>query len=535
MNDYLVGPSVSRKPLKANRYLLLLIKMKKLKTHVLIVGGGPTGLSLAAQLIRYNIDFIIVEKNPGTTLLSKALVVQARSLEIFRELGIAKEALAEGKPVMGLVLFKNGKKITAIDISELGKGLSPYPYAFSLEQNKTENLLFDFLAEHQKEVLWNTRMERFEHNESGTMAFCKDKNDNELTIEANYLVGCDGAGSVVRHQLGLNFIGTTEPKIFYVADVVFSSPVINENKLYMFMIPKGFILFFPMHGEGHYRIIGTIPGENFEQTSSFADVAPLISESVKPSLDLKVANWFSTYKVHSRKATSFRKGNCFLAGDAAHIHTPAGGQGMNTGIQDGYNLAWKLAFNLKEKANDELLNSYDLERSENAKHLLATTDRIFDIMSGVNPFWNFIRLNFIPLLMPLIAKNSYIKKQIFPLVSEIGITYPHSFLTIKSSTGKIKSGIRMPYFIFPDGTQIFDYLAFPGFKLLFFGRQTSGPFVQFQGLKIPLKTFAFEYVPKNLFGNEINFYVLLRPDNHISYIGPNAMICKDFLEKLIGR
>ena len=152
---------------------------------------------------------------------------------------------------------------------------------------------------------------------------------------------------------------------------------------------------------------------------------------------------------------------CFIAGDAAHIHTPAGGQGMNTGIQDAYNLAWKLAFSIRYKANAIVLESFNTERLENARHLLQTTDRMFDILAGTNKFWNFIRLQIFPKLVHFVSGNSVLNKAIFPLISDTGITYPKSQLTVKSSVGD-----RMPYFVFSDGCKIFDYLSEPCFKIL---------------------------------------------------------------------
>ena len=504
-----------------------------INTQVIIVGAGPTGLSLAAQLIRLNIDFVILEKNVQLTTLSKAIVVQARTLEIFAELGIAERALNEGKITTALNLFNKGKKVTSIDINGLGEGLSPFPFALSLEQSKTERLLALYLAEHKKNIQWNTELIRLEQNDRSVTAYCKTSDGQEQKIDAAYLVGCDGASSNVRHQLGLPFEGTTEPKLFYVADVVLNSAVISRDELYMYMVKKGFVLFFPMEGAGHYRIVGILPDvKDFDQKFDFSSVESKIKESIISPVDFEALHWFSTYKVHSRKAAVFMLGRCFISGDAAHIHTPAGGQGMNTGIQDAYNLAWKIANTLRGELNEEVLKTYDTERSENAKHLLHTTDRMFDFMSGINPFLNFLRLHFFPVLLKMIAKNEYVKKQVFPLLSQIGIAYPNSFLTIKSSVAKVKAGDRMPYFVFSDGTQVFSYLNAPVFKLLFFGQKDKNLFDEISDTKITLTTFHFQEIPKALFGIEENFYILLRPDNHISYIGKEIGRCRELFEKL---
>ena len=225
-------------------------------------------------------------------------------------------------------------------------------------------------------------------------------------------------------------------------------------------------------------------------------------------------------------------GRSFIAGDAGHIHTPAGGQGMNTGIQDTYNLAWKLAFTINYKMNASVLESYNTERTGNAEHLLRTTDRMFEIMTGSSRFWNFFRLNIFPAVARFISRNKVFNKRIFPLLSMTSIAYPDSALTVKSSVGKVKAGQRMPYFVFSNGKNIFDYLTDPGFKLLFFGSERKNNFEQLKGIKFPVTSFSFSEIPKALFRNESDFYVLLRPDNHISYIGKDLFRCIEFLGKI---
>lgn len=504
-------------------------------TQVVIAGAGPTGLSMAAQCIRHKVDFIILEKNSKTTMLSKALVVQARTMEIFQELGIAERATAKGAITTGLRLFYKGRQRAAIDINGLGNGLSPFPFALSLEQSKTENLLADFLAEHGKTIKWNSELTQLEQNGKGVTIYYKGDDGQERKITAAYLVGCDGAGSPVRHQLGLPFEGSTEPRLFYVADVVLKSSVICSNELYMYMIKKGFVLFFPMEGAGHYRIVGVLPEvKDMDQHFEFADIDQDIRKQIISDVEFKELRWFSTYKVHSRKASAFRAGHVFLAGDAAHIHTPAGGQGMNTGIQDAYNLAWKIAFSLRGETNDHVLESYNTERTANARHLLESTDRMFDIMSGVNSFWNMMRLTFFPTILGLATKSEFVRKRIFPLISQTGISYPDSYLTSAGSIGKVKAGDRMHYFVFSNGRDIFSYLSEPVFKLLYFGDEHINPFQRFDGPRLKMIKRTFGEIPEKLFGKAKDFYILLRPDNHVSYIGKDAEECKRFIQKIIS-
>ena len=503
------------------------------KTQVVIVGAGPTGLSMAAQLLRYHIDFIIIEKNEKTTHLSKALVVQARTLEIFAEIGLAAKAIGEGQITTGLNLFYKGKRRAAVDLAGLGNGLSPFPFVLSLEQSKTEMLMVEHLSENQKNIQWDCDFTRFEQNDHGVTVYYTNSAGQEHKIESAYLVGCDGASSPIRHQMNLSFEGDTVPKIFYVADVRMRSDVINKNELFMFMIRRGFILFFPMEGNGHYRIIGILQdATDINEHLQFSDIQNDIKKLVAVSLEFEQVTWFSSYKVHSRKANSFANGRCFIAGDAAHIHTPAGGQGMNTGIQDAYNLAWKIAYTLRGEVNDSILSTYDFERSENARHLLQTTDRLFDFMAGTSAFWNFLRLNFFPAVMGVIAKSRIAKRRVFPFISQTGIKYSQSLLTVESSIGAVNAGVRMPYFTFRDKRHILEYLDEPAFKILFFGDESKNGSRQLMRFKHAIQLKSFREIPASLFCDTSNFYILLRPDNHISYIGYEIDKCVKLLNRL---
>lgn len=495
---------------------------------VVIIGAGPTGLGMAAQLMRYNIGCIILEKNTKTTHLSKAVVVQARTLEIFQQLGIAEEAIQKGRITTALNIFYKGAKKATLDLAGMGNGLSPFPFVLSLEQSKTETLLADHLAKHDKTIAWGSEFLRLEQKEN-IHVYYKDAAGNEQEIVTKYLVGCDGAGSPVRHQLGGSFGGDTLPKIFYVADVDLSSDTINRDELFIFLIKKGFILFFPMEGKDHYRIIGILPDKTGDDQFDFDDIKDSIIAQVKVPLVFNQLRWFSSYKVHTRRALSFKKGNCFIAGDAAHIHTPAGGQGMNTGIQDAYNLAWKIAYSIHYNAAPLLLETYDTERTGNAAHLLKTTDRMFDFMIGAGSFRNFFRLRIFPAIANFISGKPSINKVFFPLLSQTGIAYPDSRLTIPSKAGKVKAGDRMPYFTFADGTNIYDHLNAPAFSLLCFG--TAAKENNMAQLPFPVNTISFTEYPTRLFGNRDGFYILLRPDNHIVYIGTEISPCVELLKK----
>ena len=498
-------------------------------TQVIIIGAGPTGLALACQLHRYNIDFLILDKNSRTTHLSKAMVVHARTLEIFDETGLAERAVAMGQIASEFKILSKGKIKGSMSIGAFGEGLSPYPFALVLEQSKTENLLAAYLSEHGKSIQWDSEFVRFEETADGVTAYYKT-DGRELSVNGKYLVGCDGAASPIRHQLGYGFEGDTQERNFYVADVKVVGEIAHGNYAYFVMIDKGFVLFFPMEGEQHYRIIGTVPGAIAgKEKVRFHEIAESLRREMMMPVDFVEEFWFSTYKVHSRLAASFGKGRCLIAGDAAHIHTPAGGQGMNTGIQDAYNLGWKLAFIINGHGGQQLLNSYDVERRGNAKNLLRTTDRMFDLLAGTGPLTNFFRLYLFPTIIGFVTKLPFINKRIFPTLSQIGISYPDSPLTVKSSLGSIKAGDRMPYFEV-GGQSIYRKLAAPGCTLLYFGSNDRTGEIAFPP---NITIISFIDVPKPFRGH-IDFYIALRPDNYIAYIGKDATEAAGALQKIFS-
>ena len=321
------------------------------ETDVIIVGAGPTGLALACQLIRYGVDFVIVEKNEGVTPYSKALGVHARTLEIYEQLDLAKKALERGTITGKVRLLEKGEIVGEVNLSNIGEGMSPYPFMLVLEQSENERLLYDYLKAHGREVFWQTELESFSQDESGVTVQVKNSAGEAQTITGKYLVGCDGPKSRVRHTLGLSFEGSTFERLFYVADVRIDWKF-SHDALHGCLTRNAVVAFFPMPGEKRWRIVGAFP-EGFDKNEGevlYEEIEARIKQEAELDLDITRVDWFSTYKVHTRHVEKFSSGRCFLAGDAAHIHTPAGGQGMNTGIQDAYNLAWKLALVLRGAA-----------------------------------------------------------------------------------------------------------------------------------------------------------------------------------------
>lgn len=517
--------------------------MKSLiNTDVIIIGAGPTGLSLASQLTRYGISFIVVEKREGVTPYSKALGVHARTLEIYEQLDLAQAAVAQGTVTGKVRLLEGGEVRGEIDLSNIGEGLSQYPYMLVLEQSKNERLLYEYLQAHGKDVSWQTELESFSQDGEGVTARVKTANGETQVVEAKYLVGCDGPRSPVRHALGLNFEGSTFERTFYVADVEIDWKH-THDALYGCLTRNAVVAFFPMPGENRYRIVGAFPEEFAKDEGDilYEEIEQRIKEEANLALEITNVNWFSTYKVHTRHVENFSSGRCFLAGDSAHVHTPAGGQGMNTGIQDAYNLAWKLAFVLQGKADEKILETYNAERLENAKKLVETTDRMFNLAAGTDWFLNLIRTTIFPPMAKYILAIDAVKKRFFPLISQIGISYRNHSLS-KHEGDKdfnVKAGDRMPYFL-AEGFSIYDQLRAPKFHLLIFSDgesnyHTIGDEIEreYAGLVdfhlIPL----YPHV-REIFGAAASFSVLLRPDNYIALISPETSLneTKAYLNEL---
>ncbi|MBO0949569.1 FAD-dependent monooxygenase [Fibrella forsythiae] len=495
-----------------------------LKTDVLIIGAGPTGLSLAAQLGRFGIDCLIVDQKEGTTELSKAMVVHARTMEIFDQLGLAQQAIAHGSVVQQVTLLHEGNISARLNFADIGGQLSPFPFVLVFEQSKTERLLYDHLRNHGKDVRWQTGLTSLTQSDEHVLAELQEANGTMLQVEARYVVGCDGASSTTRHLTGLGFEGSTNPRLFYVADVDMEFEA-EPMSFYGTFGGHSFMLMFPMEGEKRWRLIGNVPEYDTSQTNtiSHGELEIRVKTLIKRPLDITNVRWLSTYKVHTRHAERFSAGRCFLAGDAAHVHTPAGGQGMNTGIQDAYNLAWKMAFVLNGYAQPSLLDTYSEERLANAKNLLKSTDQLFDIASADNWYIRFFRDNLFPTLAGLATQFDATRAAIFPTISMIGINYRDSSLSqhYGDQALPVKAGDRMPYFLV-DGVGVYDRLTAPTFHLLLFSDGSEEHRTLEKSVRdehsnwldvsvIPLYPRVVE-----LFGVDKPFAVLLRPDNHIA-------------------
>ncbi len=414
-----------------------------MRTQVLIVGAGPTGLVLALWLAKQGVDVRIVDKalEPGTT--SRALAVQARTLELYRQLDLDQAVLERGHKTPGVNLWVEGRKRAHIDFTTVGEGLTPYSFLEIFPQDLHEQLLIERLADFGIAVERGIELIRFENGKAGVIAFLKQPGGEETRCQADFLAGCDGARSAVRHGMGIGFPGGTYKQVFYVADVDARGPVM-DGELHVDLDEADFLAVFPLAGQGRARLIGTIRDERAEQADAltFEDVTTQAMKTLR--IELAKVNWFSTYHVHHRVAERFRQGRAFLLGDAAHIHSPAGGQGMNTGIGDAINLAWKLAAVLAGRGGELLLDSYQEERAAFARRLVASTDRAFNIATAEGRLAEIIRTRIAPVVMPRAMAFEPFREFAFRTISQVTLNYRRMSLS-HGEAGEVEGGDRMPW------------------------------------------------------------------------------------------
>ena len=488
-----------------------------IQTPILIVGAGPTGLMLSAQLHRYGTPHVIADRKDGITELSKALAVQARTLEQYRQLGIAQSALDEGFLARSVRFVVRGRTKALIQFGEIGSGLSPYPYLFILEQSRNEALLHDYISSQGGTVDWSTEVVDLKKSGDGYTGTLKRGDGSSEPIKCQYLVGCGGATSVARHFLDMPFPGGTDEQLFFVADVTIELDV-QKLGLLLAINRKEFLGFFPMSGANQYRVIGILPPSVLDPHDFSFDV---LKSHIDEVLDIpaKITGhaWYSGYRVHHRIVDNFRSGNAFLAGDAAHIHSPAGGQGMNTGLGDAVNLGWKLAATINGWTNPDILNSYNEERRPFGVQLVHTTDRAFSVM--VSPSWlpRFFRTWILPVLLKTALKFQTIRRLMFKTISQIRIAYPKSSLSDGSGSSSLRSGDRFPWFEW-DGGNSFDWLSPVGYVVLRLGGATGGKVPNWTGPIAQVDVTGAAADAAAGAGLPRTGIVVIRPDMHVARV-----------------
>ena len=406
-------------------------------TDVLIVGAGPAGLVLAAVLADHGVPFRIVDSKAGPVDESRAAIVHVRTLELLDRLGLADAAVSRGVRTTRVEVWERGRQLGAVPLDGHAD-VTPFPYALALEQDRTERLLAEHLAVRGVRIEWRTELVSLDPD--GPTAVVRRADGSDETVSAAWIVGADGARSPVRRAAGVGFTGDTYDLTGLLADVDMSLPDgLGDGAIRLNLTGGGFVGMLRL-GNGRYRLFGAVPpsltvappgdsgtaGEASHEAYAevpLADIQRWFDEYFVVDAKLRAAAWTALFRIHSRVAERFRSGNVFLVGDAAHIHSPAGGQGMNLAIGDAFNLGWKLGLVANGEARESLIDSYESERRPVAKTVLNGADRGFALETTSNAVVSWLRFHVGGRLIGPATWLPAVRAALFRLFSQTWIGY----------------------------------------------------------------------------------------------------------------
>ncbi len=346
------------------------------RTAVVVVGAGPTGLTAALRLAQLGVPYVLLDASAAPTTTSNAALVHASSLEILAELGVGDALVAAGRRMHRITMVDRGRPLLRMEFGDLP---SRYPFALGVPQSTTEALLLRRLAESAGSVRRRHRVHTLRaHDGHVVVAGVVESPGGPVPFEirARYVIGADGSHSAVRAAIGLDFPGQTYPSQFVLADVALTDGVRADDEATINMSAHGVTVIARLPS-GNHRIVATVDTHvTVPARPDRAFVDALLSDRGIPARAAGEPAWSSAFRVHHRVADRFRVGRVFLAGDAAHIHSPAAGQGMNTGIADAFDLATRIAAVHTGQAGESALDAYDRVRRAAALEVLAFTDRL---------------------------------------------------------------------------------------------------------------------------------------------------------------
>jgi 2-polyprenyl-6-methoxyphenol hydroxylase-like FAD-dependent oxidoreductase len=397
------------------------------RLDVLIVGAGPTGLTLAAQLLAFDATVRIVDRQPDRVHESRALAVQPRTLEVLRGLGVTQELLERGNDAVWVQLHA-GRRAVRVRLFGLGLDDTAYPFLLFVSQAETERVLNDHLAVGGSRVERRVELVSYQADADGVSCNLRHGDGRTEQVRARYLVGCDGAASSVRRGAGIPFVGGAYPQTFALADLEVDGGL-DADTAHAFLGQVGLLFLFPLGRPASWRLLGmhpTLHGRQEPARPTLEELQALADRFTGGRLRLRDPVWLTYFRLQHRHADRYRAGRVFLAGDAAHVHSPAGAQGMNTGIQDAWNLAWKLALVCRGVADAALLDSYDAERRPVGRLVVRFTDRAFSVATSTSLLVRALRTWLVPRVLPLALRFDRGLASAFRTVSQLGIGYRHS-------------------------------------------------------------------------------------------------------------
>ncbi|GAB3523624.1 FAD-dependent monooxygenase [Phytohabitans suffuscus] len=484
-----------------------------MRADVLVVGAGPTGLALAAHLAADRVRVTVVDRAADRAHESRALAIQPRTLEVLAGLrdgtgpdpdrSVSQRLVEAGNRMARLRVHTRGR-VATVPMSDLDFPGTAYPFLLVLSQARTERILAEHLAAAGVEVRRRVALTGLTQTPDGVECALRGPDGREETVRARYVVGCDGAHSTVRRLAGIEFTGSTYPQAFALADL--EADGVERGAAHVYLSAGGPLFFFPLEQPATWRLLVMLPASTSD-TPRLDELQALADDHTGGAVRLRDPVWLTDFRLHLRAATAYRSGRLFLAGDAAHIHSPAGAQGMNTGIQDAANLAWKLAAVLRG-GPAELLDTYEAERAPVGRWVMRLSDRAFRAATSTSAPVRFARTRVVPLLLPLAARLRRGRSTVLRAVSQLDIRYRHSPLSTEGP-GAPRRGPRAGD-RWPGPAEA----ATPGWHLLW--PLDTPP---------PARVTAHRHP-----GGAI---VLVRPDGHIGYrSGPDGA---DGLDAYIGR
>jgi 2-polyprenyl-6-methoxyphenol hydroxylase-like FAD-dependent oxidoreductase len=387
---------------------------------VLIVGAGPVGMTMASELARYGVAVRIVDKAAQRTDKSKALVLWSRTLELLDRGGGSAPFVDAGFKAEAVNFIAGDKAIGRVSMESVQ---SPYPYGLMLPQSESERLLEERLRDLGISVERQVELTAFTSGDDGVEARLRHADGHEETVSSDWLVGCDGAHSAVRHGLGATFSGETLNSDWMLAEVHMSGYPCPDSEASVYWHRDGVFVIFPI-SPGRYRILADLPASGAEHPSAptLEQAQAVIDRRGPPGLVAFDPIWLAGFRINGRKVSSYRWGRAFLAGDAAHVHSPAGGQGMNTGMQDAFNLAWKLALVVRKTCDEHLLDSYSPERSKVGDEVLKAASRLTTVGTLSNPVAQTVR----NLIGRVMLGLTPVQHEFADTMTEVSIGYPDS-------------------------------------------------------------------------------------------------------------
>jgi 6-methylpretetramide 4-monooxygenase / 4-hydroxy-6-methylpretetramide 12a-monooxygenase len=395
---------------------------------VLVAGAGPVGLTLAHELVRRGVRVRVVDARPGPATTSRAIATHPRTLEIYHQMGIVDKALPLGQRITAFTLFQRGRRLTRLE-ADYRKMPTRFPFTLTISQVSTEKVLRDALTGLGVTVEWGVRLGDFEHDGDGVRARLDHADGTVEWTDVPWLAGCDGGHSLVRKKLGLRLAGESS-ETWMLADTQVETDL-PRNSIYWVRTEGVTMMMVPLVEPGRWRLLDTADAEHDSEPVRVAErFGRMISAGIGAKFRVSVPDWVSVFTFQQRMISRMRVGRCLVAGDAAHVHSPASGQGMNTGIQEAYNLAWKLAMVVHGQAEEALLDTYTEERVPVGADLLRSTKTATRLIQLKNPVADRILPVFFAVVRNVAAVRRRMQGKILGNMSGLGVNYATAALSL---------------------------------------------------------------------------------------------------------